>query len=215
MGISSMKPMQQSLYSFQDELRSILCSSAGESSDKQRVFEEGNKAINQMISQQNVPFLVEKFGNDTHIIWDECNKLVKITNWGESGEEAIDMTEEHVMSFTNSTTVEDACRLIEIAYTTGNLMMPCFHDQFRKGREEMSIKSAFHGVPLIQTSKLFESVHVDSAGGLLSDASGKYYEFTPTFKLMDDNDQQVPANIMVGTEIFQVRILNFTWRIQS
>jgi hypothetical protein len=155
-----------------------------------------------MISQQNVPFLVQKFGPETHIVWDSENKLVKITNWGDAGEEAIDIAEEHAISFTNSTTVEDACRLIELAYMTGCLMMPCFYDQFRKGREEISVRSVFHGVPLVQTSKLFECVRADEAGGMLSDASGKYFTFTPSFKLLDEEDKEVPCQILVGKELF-------------
>jgi hypothetical protein len=43
MGISAMKPMPHSLYSFQDELRQILGASPTEAQDKQRVFEENNK----------------------------------------------------------------------------------------------------------------------------------------------------------------------------
>jgi hypothetical protein len=51
-----------------------------------------------MISQNNVPFLVQKFGRETHIVWDRDNKLVKITNWGEAGEDPIDVTEEHMVN---------------------------------------------------------------------------------------------------------------------
>jgi hypothetical protein len=192
MGISAMKPMLHSLYSFQDELRSVLCASANESTDKQRVFEESNKSINQMISQQNVPFLVQKFGSDTHITWDASNKLVKLVNWGDAGEDPIDITEEHAMAFTNSSTVEDACRIIELAYMTGCLMMPCFYDQFRKGREDSSPKSIFHGVPLVQSAKMFESVRLDDAGGLRTDPSGRYYQFTPAFTLLDEDDKVHP-----------------------
>jgi hypothetical protein len=154
-----------------------------------------------MINQQNVPFLVQNFGTDTHIVWDEENKIVKIANWGESGEDPIDITEQHAMAFTNSNTVEDACRLIELAYTAGCLMMPCFYDQFRKGREDTSVKSVFHGVPLIQTTKLFESVHADNAGGFLTDTSGKYYQFTPAFKLKGEDEKEVITQIMVSREI--------------
>jgi hypothetical protein len=142
-----------------------------------------------MISQQNVPFLVQKFGSDTHITWDTQNKLVKLVNWGEAGEDPIDITEEHAMAFTNSSTVEDSCRVIELAYMTGCLMIPCFYDQFRKGREDTSPKSIFHGVPLVQSAKMFESVRVDAAGGLLTDISGRYYQFTPNFKLLDEDDK--------------------------
>jgi hypothetical protein len=189
MGISSMKPMLHSLYSFQDEIRSVLCGSPTDSTEKQRNFEECNKSINQMISQQNVPFLVSSFGSDTHITWDTQNKLVKLINWGDAGEDPIDITEEHAMAFTNSNTVEDSCRIIELAYMTGCLIMPCFYDQFRKGREDSSPKSIFHGVPLVQSAKLFECVRLDAAGGLLIDPSGKYYEFTPSYKLLDDDDK--------------------------
>ena len=192
MGISAMKPMLHSLYSFQDELRSILCVSATDSTEKQRSFEERNKSINQMISQQNVPFLVQSFSSETHITWDTTNKLVKIVNWGEAGEDPIDITEEHAMSFTNSTTVEDSCRIIELAYMTNCLIMPCFYDQFRKGREDSSPKSVFHGVPLLQSAKLFESVRMDEGGGVLTDPSGKYYQFTPSFKLLDEDDKVSP-----------------------
>jgi hypothetical protein len=189
MGISSMKPMVHSLYSFQDELKAILCASATDSTDKQRTFEECNKSINQMISQQNVPFLVQSFGRDTHITWDTQNKIVKLVNWGEAVEDPIDITEDHSMAFTNSSTVEDACRVIELAYMTGCLMMPCFYDQFRKGREETSPKSVFHGVPLGQSAKLFECVRADETGGVLTDPSGKYYQFTPKYKLLDEDDK--------------------------
>jgi hypothetical protein len=206
MGISSMKPMAQSLYSFQDELRYILKASPSDATDKQRGFEENNKPINQMISQQNVPFLVQKFGPDTHIVWDADHKLIKITNWGESGEDPIDIAEEHAMAFTNSSTMEDACRLIELAYMTGNLIMPSFYDQFRKGREDVAIKSVFHGVPLIQTAKLFESVagNVTGTGELLTDPTGKYYVFTPQFKLLDEDEKEVAAQIMVSKELLHV-----------
>jgi hypothetical protein len=189
MGISGMKPMLHSLYSFQDELRAILCASATESTDKQRNFEECNKSINQMISQQNVPFLVQSFGSDTHITWDAQHKLIKIVNWGDAGEDPIDITEDHAMAFTNSSTVEDACRVIELAYMTGCLIMPCFYDQFRKGRDDCSPQSIFHGVPLLQSAKMFESVRLDAAGGLLTDPSGKYYSFTPSFKLLNEDDK--------------------------
>lgn len=205
MGISAMKPLLHTLYSFQEELLATLCASPGDSTDKQRLFGENNKAINQMISQQNVPFLVQKFGSDTHISWDTDNQLVKIVNWGEAGEEPIDITEEHALMFTNSSTVEDACRLIEIAYLGGSLKMPCFYDQFRKGREEIPVRSIFHGVPLIQTAKLFESVRVDNGAGVLSDPTGKFYVFTPDFKLPDEHEQEIVPQIMVSKEMFQVR----------
>ena len=198
MGISSMKPMPHSLYSFQDELRSVLCASAAESTDKQRNFEECNKSINQMISQQNVPFLVQAFSAETHIVWDEQNKLVKLVNWGEAGEDPIDITEDHAMAFTNSSTVEDACRVIELSYMTCCLMMPCFYNQFRKGREDTSAKSVFYGVPLVQSAKMFESVRLDDAGGLLTDPSGKYYQFTPSFKILDEDDKVCLGHTMIG-----------------
>jgi hypothetical protein len=95
------------------------------------------------------------------------------------------------MTFTNSSTVEDACRVIEVAYMTGCLMMPCFYDQFRKGLDDSSPRSVFHGVPLVQSAKLFESVRLNDAGGLLTDPSGRYYQFTPSFKLLDENDKVI------------------------
>jgi hypothetical protein len=36
------------------------------------------------------------------------------------------------MAFTNSSTVENSCRLIELAYMADCLMIPCYYDQFRK-----------------------------------------------------------------------------------
>jgi hypothetical protein len=53
---------------------------------------------------------------------------------------------------------------------------------------------------LIQTAKLFASVA--NVGGAQVDPSGKYYVFTPTFKLLDENEQEVDPQILVGTQMF-------------
>lgn len=131
LAITGMKPLMQSLYSFQNELCLTVPASASLSSEVQRKFEECNKPINQLISQQNVPFLVQVFNPETYVTHIPGSQTVQLSNWGDSGEDPIDITEENAIAYTNSNTIEDACRIIELGCMTNCIKIPCFYDQYR------------------------------------------------------------------------------------
>ena len=76
-----------------------------------------------------------------------------------------------------------------MAYMTGCLMVPCFYDQYRKGRDLVSSKSVYHGVPLIQSAKMFKCVAPNDNGKLLLDQTGNFYEFTPSYQMLDAEDK--------------------------
>lgn len=72
----------------------------------------------------------------------------------------MDILNVHAMVATNSSTIEDACLLLELAAAAGALSLVVCYNQYRPGREQS--RSSYYAYPLVDTRILLQVLYLIS-----------------------------------------------------
>lgn len=147
--ISSVKPSAFSLHSLAGDLL-LLSPSLGEARAKQLQLKDLNPPIQNDIEADTVPFYRPVMKSAVV----ENDSMVKISNWGDPSCPQVDIPEEILLRFTNSTRVDWACNLLEVAIASGALNLLVFYsDRWTRNGE-----SGYRAVPLIDVEILLAEV---------------------------------------------------------
>ena len=168
-GLSALKLPVGTLYSCLDKLPKAIKPTAAQTEKEMENAAKLYPSITNCIQTKESSFVLtpESIASDSYLDIDEAHGLIKLSNWSLGQGSPIDIAVEDAKRFTNTTGIEDACMLLELACSAGALTMYCVHNPYRRSnREENPVKSVFFGAPVIDTRKLLGGVNAPDAGAL-------------------------------------------------
>ena len=91
-----------------------------------------NPSIENMISQQNACFFVGACNKQAFVSYEEATNIIKVHNWSTHEKtEAVDINIETAFRFTNSNSVDECCKIMELHLLTGGLSLCVFFSEYR------------------------------------------------------------------------------------
>lgn len=201
MGIDAIRPLfGATLYSVHEHLSMSTPRSVNEAQKRIEFMRGRNSGISEMIPRDKAAFYVPRVSPSVRIEHDMRPEIrdqpeqISLFDWfhqevGEDGaggegdaSQCIDILAEHAMHFTNTRSVEAACKVLSLAAAAGALSVLALHNPYRKGPQHLL--SPLSGVPLIDSRRLLRCVDVDKMDGDPQlDETGNYYAFKAGFKL--------------------------------
>lgn len=205
MGLGDLRPIEGvTLYSVLSKLPKVVPHTLEENKQLQSEYQLKFHSIKDLIQTSSVPFFVSNVNAEscsidldmTCLDADEKPLQIKISNWATSSNQEnspIDVSVEDAMRATNTSTIEDACCLLELAASAGALSLLVCYNQYRPGKEH--VRSAYYAFPMVDTKVLLRSICVPLDSALLTeDESGKYFAFNATgFKVPCDDEDIEPS----------------------
>ena len=200
MAVTCIRPLEgATMYSVMGKLPGTLQSSLEQARVLQTDYQHRFPSIKDLIQTSALPFFVGRVNADVSVDADaksvgEDGSPTQITlqNWsctnsGDSGM-PMDISVEHAMRATNSSSMENACCLLEVAAAAGALSLVVCFNQYRPGKEQL--RSSYYAYPLVDTRILLQGIPSSPDGLQQQEAQGSafFYAFNAGFKLPDDNE---------------------------
>ena len=201
MAVSCIRPLEgATMYSVASKLPCTLQSSMEKARIVQADYQHRFPSIKDLIQTSALPFFVKKVNPDVCVDADaksvgEDGRHTQITlqNWAcpgnsQEGGMPIDISVEDAMRATNSSSMENACCLLEVAAAAGALSLVVCYNQYRPGKEQL--RSCYYAYPLVDTKILLQGIPTSSEaeGHFEEDENSQEYVFSSGFKLPDDDN---------------------------
>lgn len=165
-GIVEIRMAPGTIYSDKAMVGRILPGSAEDMRNRQRDYVESNFPLRQSFQTENVPFVIEKCDKGAYCAAADVKtsehtggidvSIVKVMAMGGSVD-SLDIPADVAMRACNTTTVDSANRMLDIALAAGAVCFVCYINDYR-GRTEGF--SRVTGSPIILWSKLLACVDV-------------------------------------------------------
>jgi hypothetical protein len=176
--IASIRPMAYTLYSCYSDLR-LLEPTLELARRRQMELRLQYPSLANDLDTKDAPFWSQV---DTGAVLDDSDldmtQTVRLCNWGDAAVPQIDITVEKLLHSTNTTQIDWACALLEMAIVCGAASVLVFSNDFwTKNRE-----TGYRGVPLINVEQLLSVVTPSAVEVAPLDEDN---ETTRVFKIFD------------------------------
>lgn len=130
--LNGMVPSKGTFYSCIQKCRKVLPANHTECNAIQQDYIKRFPSIAQVIQGNQASFIINDLSTETYIDVDEENKLLKLSQWSPAGDEnAIDISYDNAIKYTNCRTMESAATLLELACKAGCLSVVAMYNRFR------------------------------------------------------------------------------------
>ena len=189
-------------YSFTRHFADHMAKTVSECQKMQRAFLTDNRPIEQMIAQQHPCCWQEEVSTEAHITYDPDRNLVKIYNWGAGATAPVDIELQCAMRHTNSSTVDECCKILELHLLTGSLSLVLGYSDYRvkvTDSSSASPLSPYFGAPILRPEKMFAKALENPQ--LPLDDTKEFAVMQPGWRLPDEDDKMIESYVKISVAV--------------
>jgi len=196
--INSIQNVNADIYMFADHLTRFFATSFQDASDRQVSFGDNNPSISKQVSRGSFAFYVspENVQDNGYIVVSKDGDGLRMQNWNKLQiPDDLHINHQEALRCTNSTTIQEAARLLEIGFLSNSLAILVHYNRWAVSKEDE--KMHYVGIPIVMPSNLLKVV-LDSGDSLTTDDSGRFYRFSvKNYELLAENDERTPVEIKI------------------
>jgi hypothetical protein len=199
LALSAMRLTNASLYSCVDKIQCLVSSSIDYNLEHQKMLVEKHKSIAQVIQTNTGIFFLQSVSTSSEFYVDGGHSLIQLRQWAVGVQDCIDISFEAACTFTNSSTIDEACAIMRMACQAGLLKMVVVYDRYRRSfKDDDQPYSIYYGAPLIDTNRMFSCIkNCDDTDMCEYEGDDRYWKFSCDFTVTDDEKDSVFTPILL------------------
>jgi hypothetical protein len=199
LALSAMRLTNASLYSCIDKIQCLMSSSMDANLEHQKMLVDKYKSIAQVIQANTGMFFLQSISTSSEFYVDSAHSLIQLRQWAVGVQDCIDISFEAAFTFTNSSTIDEACSIMRMACQAGLMKMVVVYDRYRRSfKDEDQPYSIYYGAPLIDTNRMFSCIkNFDDTDLCEYEDDNRYWRFVCDFTITDDEKDSVFTPILL------------------